>query len=503
MPALSSTSVAEAPPRQRMGAVHAIALAIVWFAFALSGIVFVEPAPVDAMMFGLLLMLPVLGLIRITQPLMLYLTVWLVAAACALIGTLAAADTKVAMTHAFVTLFLTLTSFVISAFVMRRPSKHAHLIFHAYVFAAAIAAIAALAGYFQLFPGAYELFTRFDRASGTFKDPNVLGAFLVPPLVFLLQRMLTRGGLRFLWAALWAAIIGLAVLFTFSRGAWINLALSVTIFAYLAFLTAPTNLQRLKILSAGLGVVCGAFMLLVVAMQIPGVGEQLASRATMDQSYDQGPEGRFGGQQKAIRLILNNPFGIGAQNFAPQHHIEEPHNVYLYTFLNAGWLGGLIFVLLVVLTIVYGIRHAFKRTSTQPLFIVALACFVALAAEGMIIDLDHWRHFHVVMALVWGMMLGDREIQHRVRLAIDPRNVFRRAEMIVTSRPPRPLIAAPVAATSAPAAARFMRRVEGACVVTSHVESPRVDSSRRDMGRADSRPSRAAGRTFARQVPTF
>ena len=40
----------------------------------------------------------------------------------------------------------------------------------------------------------------------------------------LVHRMLTRGGVRFLWAAIWAAIIGLAVLVTFSRGAWLNLA---------------------------------------------------------------------------------------------------------------------------------------------------------------------------------------------------------------------------------------------------------------------------------------
>lgn len=486
MPALSATSAAQSPPRQRMGAVHAIALAIVWFAFAVSGIVFVEPAPIDAMMFGLLLMLPILGLIRVTPPLMLYLTIWLVAAACALVGTLTAADPKLAMTHALVTVFLTLTSFIISAFVMRRPQKHAHLIFHAYVFAASIAAVAALAGYFRLFPGAFELFTRFDRASGTFKDPNVLGAFLVPPLVFLLQRMLTRGGLRFLWAALWAGIIGLAVLFTFSRGAWINLAVSVTIFGYLAFLTAPTNLQRLKILAAGLGAVCGAFMLLVIALQIPGVGDQFANRATMDQSYDQGPEGRFGGQQKAIRLIIDNPFGIGAQNFAPQFHVEEPHNVYLFTFLNAGWLGGLIFAIMIVVTILYGLRHAFKRTSSQPLFIVALACFTAHAGEGLIIDLDHWRHFHLLMALVWGMMLGDREIVSRSALLFDPRQVFRHAEMIVTSRPPRPLVAAPSYPTAAAKTARFVRRIE---------------TGRRDMGRTDTRPSRAEGRTFARGVP--
>lgn len=467
--------------RPQVRTLQAIALALVWTAVAASGIVFVEPAPVDALMLGVLWALPIVGLVRVTPPLLAYLTIWLVAAACALVGSLNAADSKVAITHAVVTVFLTLTSFVITAFVMRRPAKHVHLIFHAYALAAAIAASAALVGYFRLLPGVAELFTRFDRASGTFKDPNVLGAFLVPPLIFLLHRLLTRGGVKIVRTALWAGIIGLAILVTFSRGAWINLIVSVTIFGYLAFVTAPTNRQRLKILSAGFAAVCVAFMLLAIAFQIDGVADQFASRATPQQSYDEGPEGRFGGQQKAMRLILAHPFGIGAQQFAPQHHVEEPHNVYIYTFLNAGWLGGLIFAIMVAVTILYGLRHAFKRTASQPLFIVAISCFTALSLEGLIIDLDHWRHFHLLMALVWGMMLGDR-VFVRAKRARDPRVLIERVAMIVTNRPPRDLV--PVANKAAPV--RFIRR---------------VSTARREAGRTDSRPSRASGRTFARQVP--
>ena len=129
-------------------------------------------------------------------------------------------------------------------------------------------------------------------------------------------------------------------------------------------------------------------------------------RASLDQSYDEGPEGRFGGQQKAAGLILQNPLGLGAQQFVPQYHHEEPHNVYLTMFLNAGWLGGLLFLGLVGTTSVWGLRHAFVRCATQPLFLVVYACFVAHVLEGSIIDLDHWRHFYLLMALVWGLMLS-------------------------------------------------------------------------------------------------
>jgi len=37
---------------------------------------------------------------------------------------------------------------------------------------------------------------------------------------------------------------------------------------------------------------------------------------------------------------------------------------------------------------------------------VVYACFVAHVLEGAIIDLDHWRHFYLLMALVWGLILS-------------------------------------------------------------------------------------------------
>jgi hypothetical protein len=58
-----------------------------------------------------------------------------------------------------------------------------------------IAALFGIAGYFNLFPGA-EYFTRFDRARGTFQDPNVFGPFLVLPTLLLIQRLLRGPTLR-------------------------------------------------------------------------------------------------------------------------------------------------------------------------------------------------------------------------------------------------------------------------------------------------------------------
>ncbi len=54
-----------------------------------------------------------------------------------------------------------------------------------------------------------------------------------------------------------------------------------------------------------------------------------------------------------------------------------------------------------------GLRHALMSSATRPLFLVAYAAFAATAFEGMIIDSDHWRHFYVLLAIVWGLMTAS------------------------------------------------------------------------------------------------
>ena len=109
-------------------------------------------------------------------------------------------------------------------------------------------------------------------------------------------------------------------------------------------------------------------------------------------------------QQKAIGLIAENPLGLGALEFGERYHPEEVHNVYLSVVLNAGWLRGGVYWILVGLTAVLGFRHSLKATPTQPLFLIVYAAFIANAMEGFIIDSDHWRHFYLLAAMVWGLM---------------------------------------------------------------------------------------------------
>jgi O-antigen ligase len=387
-------------------ATHKLALALVWATVASGAFVFSEPAPFDVLTMGLVVLLPAIGLVAISPALTGLLALMLVAAAAAFLAATNAVEIGPAAIHTGVSLYLYVATFLFAAFVAKRPDAHTRLILDATTWAAVAAAAGGIAGYFDLVPGTHELMTRWGRATGFFKDPNVFGPFLVPAFIYALSRLAgepVRKGLLPLCVLL---IVGLAVLLSFSRGAWVNIGAAVAIYGVLHLTTARSNRVRLKFAALTLAAAAAISAVVLVALQVDEVANLFDERAALTQSYDEGPEGRFGGQEKAARLVVEHPLGIGAQQFAPHHHHEEPHNVYLAMFLNAGWLGGLIFLGLIGSTAVLGLRHALVRAATQPLFLVVYACFVANAVEGFIIDIDHWRHFYLLMAMVWGLMLA-------------------------------------------------------------------------------------------------
>ena len=373
-------------------------------AVAASGVVFSEPAPVDLLMMGLVVLLPLACLQRYAPGMMLQLLLWLACGAGALIAASVSREIGESARHTAISFYLYAMFLVLAGFVALDPGRHTRLILNAWVTAALVAAGAGLVGYFQLAPGAFELFTRYGRVAGTFKDPNVIGPFLVPAVLYLGHRILHRETRWPLVDLLGLAVLVLALLLSFSRGAWFNLAVAALVYGGLALLTLATAEARARLLSIALLGVALAAAAIVAALQIEDVAKLLAERSTLTQGYDVGPQGRFGGQEKAIGLILTHPLGLGAKQFAAYYHPEDVHNVYLSMFLNAGWLGGLFYIAAVATTLYAGLAHVLRGTPTRPLFLVAYAALAATVLEGMVIDTDHWRHFYVLLALVWGLM---------------------------------------------------------------------------------------------------
>ena len=392
--------------RQISPGIKRLALFYLWITIATAGIVYWEPAPYDGLMIGAVILLPLVGLAPLTRGLSVYLVLLSGIVAGGYIAATQAGLLGVPVTHVTITLFLALSSVVMAAFVAHNPQANVRLIMSAYMVAALVAAAAALIGYFDLVPGLYDIFTEFGRARGTFKDPNVLGAFLVPALLYAFNVVLTA---RLVRGGVWALALPLLLfgtLLSFSRGAWLNLLVALAVYGFFTFIIAGTNRERIKlIISIVLGGVC-AVGVLAAAQSIPKVSEILGERASFEQSYDVGPQGRFGGQKKAADLVATQPLGIGALEFGRVHHHEDVHEVYLNMFLNTGWIGGTLYIFLVLATLVLGFKLVLRDRGGDGVSVVLVAAFAGMAIEGAVIDTDHWRHFYLIMAMIWGMALA-------------------------------------------------------------------------------------------------
>lgn len=416
--AYAATDAALLPERpQRIGAkLKQLGYIYVWLTFATSGIVFAEPAPHDLLMLGAMVLLPLLGLVAFNRGLVLYLLLWGGIVVTGLIATTQAGVFDSPVKHVAIGIYLAASSVVIAGFVLDRPDANIRLIMSAYVFAALIAASTGLVGSLGLVVGAREVFAAdFGRLHGTFKDPNVLGAFLVPPLLYVLNVALRSGVVRASFYVLATPILLLASLLAFSRGAWINLGVSLAIYVGLTLVTLSKHRERVRLIIYVMFAGIFAAGLLIAALTVPDVSRLMGERASLQQYYDVGPEGRFGGQAKAVGIVLTHPMGIGGLEFARLYHKEDPHQVYLSMFLNAGWIGGTLYLAVVLLTIGLGLRYVLRDRGGNGLSVVLVAAFIGMAFEGIVIDTDHWRHFYLLMAMIWGMALAPRPAPWQVQ----------------------------------------------------------------------------------------
>jgi uncharacterized membrane protein YjjP (DUF1212 family) len=75
--------------------------------------------------------------------------------------------------------------------------------------------------------------------------------------------------------------------------------------------------------------------------------------------------------------------------------------------------GGAAYLALVMVTLAAGFRASLVSAPWQVYLIAAYAAFVGEAVEGFIVDTDHWRHFFLVLGLVWGLTAASINLRRR------------------------------------------------------------------------------------------
>jgi hypothetical protein len=271
---------------------------------------------------------------------------------------------------------------------------------------ALIASLSGIAGYFHVIPRA-DLFTLYDRASGTFKDPNVLGAFLILPALFALQSVVTDPFAKSLRSTIALGIITLALLLAFSRAAWGQLVLTSAFMLLTMVLTSHSTKQRSRIITTTIVAVAVVVVLLAVLLSFSSIGDMFKQRASFDQSYDEGRFGRFGRHVLGAQMALDLPFGIGPLQFT-RFFPEDTHNSFLNAFMSGGWISGICFPTLLFITVAIGFRHVFVRVPWQRAYLAVFAAFLGTVGEAFIIDVDHWRHFWLMLGAMWGIFAATR-----------------------------------------------------------------------------------------------
>ena len=352
----------------------------------------IEPAPSD-LVFGVLIALAfVTGRLHLERVL---LSVTLLVSgflALNLLAATAATDGARAATYFGITLYLGILALWLAAYVC--SVRRARLVLVAYLGGAALSAAVACLALIAPFPGA-EAFVDGPRAQGLFKDPNVFGPFLVPAVLILMEETVAPRLLRFRLAMKLAllSVLTVGVVFSYSRAAWLNLALGTVVLLVVLALRRGGARRVMTLLVVTL--VAGAALFGVVTAT--SSLDFLTERAAL-QDYD---TQRFDAQASGLEVAAEHPLGIGPGQFERISELSA-HSTYVRALAEEGVLGAFVILGLVFLTLGFAARNVALGADTYGIGSAGLlAAWCGLLANSFFVDTLHWRHLWLIAALIW------------------------------------------------------------------------------------------------------
>jgi O-Antigen ligase len=385
--------------------VRRLQLGSLWLVGAVSGFVLIEPAPYEfvVMLSALVFIATGIALRAGHVALLLMLIFYNIGYAISLVPVIDFQDTA---KWTAVSSFLSLTTLFYAVALADDTARRVDVLVRGYIVCAVITSLIGVLAYFKAIPG-WENFILALRARSTFKDPNVFGPFLVLPGMIVMQRIMF-GRLRdVIVNGPIALIIAAGLLLSFSRGAWGHFAASAAVLLFFSFVTTRSNADRLRIIAFAALAVVALAAFVAALLSIDAVADLFKERASLVKSYDTGHLGRFNRHLLGAMMIFDHPLGVGPLQFS-RYFPEDPHNSFLDAFMAGGWLGGFTFLAIVLVTVVLGFRHVFARTPWQTTYIAVYAAFLGEVGESYIIDVQHWRHYYMIMGMVWGMIVAGR-----------------------------------------------------------------------------------------------
>ncbi|MGC1177228.1 MAG: O-antigen ligase family protein [Candidatus Saccharimonadales bacterium] len=238
--------------------------------------------------------------------------------------------------------------------------------------------------------------SHYVRIASTLRGPNPLGAYLLIPIT-LLTILLLRGKRLKLYSGLLAASL-LVLFFSFSRGAWIGAALSITAVVLLSARTA--RLRRATLAAI-------ACLLVVSAALVVGLHHNARFQNFVFHTQDHSAvkissnEDHFSALKSGLRDVIHEPLGRGPGTAGPAsiyntgHPARIAENYYVQIGQETGWLGLSLFVLIVA-----GVGYLLWLRRDHSL---ALALFASLIGLSFVSLLSHGWTDDTLAYVWWGL----------------------------------------------------------------------------------------------------
>src|SRR3977135_4178616 len=262
----------------------ALQRALVWLVGASSAIVFIEPSPHELVTLAgtIIFFAPGLRLRLVFMPLLLLLFLINIGYS---IGAIPFLDKPEVASWIATSWYMAVTVMFFAMVVSEDTAARLDMLRRGLIAGGLIAATAGIAGCFNLVPDGHDLLTLYERARGTFKDPNVLGAFLILPSLFVLQSVVSDRFGKSFRSTIGLGIMAFAILLAFSRAAWGGLVITSAFMLALMVLTSRSQAQRSRIIVTALVASIVLVMLIAVLLSFDSIGDMSKQRASLDQSY--------------------------------------------------------------------------------------------------------------------------------------------------------------------------------------------------------------------------
>lgn len=357
-----------------------IVLAFLGALAVLGQLVLVEPAPVDVALSVLGLVLILLGL-RLSFVGLSVAIAYLALSCVPLI--LNHVTTGYAASYMYIEAYLIFTALVLYGILTRWPTTQELLVRWVSRAAAVVSVAIILADRLRVGPRwMYRDDNRF-RIKGAFKDPNVLGPYLVLPVIYFLEY--EKG-----WRRLWAVPPLVLLLLTYSRGAFVAIALAI------AVLIVGRRLAGMKgSLRALLAVVALGAALFMVG-QITGVAEPVSQKLEIRARYQSYDARRFDILRQSVDSGLDNPLGLGAGEFRSEFGLSA-HDLFLGKWVDAGLVPALMITGVLLLAIIRSFRATRRYDDRLSFVLFATLCGQALTSTT--IYSHHWRHLWMLVVI--------------------------------------------------------------------------------------------------------